>query len=103
MHLDMSLSQFATKELQIGTVGYLYNQVSCDTGLGDQVGCFESRVLGLGPQVGYVIPLGNMQAYLNLKAYREFDSAHRAPGWNGWVTFVLSPRSTDARRTPTHR
>src|SRR4029077_12286110 len=44
-----------------------------------------------------------MQAYVNLKAYKDFDWAHRAHGWNGWVTLVLSPNSTDARHTPTPR
>jgi hypothetical protein len=26
-----------------------YQQLSCDSGAGDQVGCFESRVFGIGP------------------------------------------------------
>jgi hypothetical protein len=31
------------------------------------LGGFTSRVLGLGPQIGYIFPIGNMQGYLNLK------------------------------------
>ena len=42
-HLDWGASQFLTKQFQIGLVGYLYDQVSCDSGSGDRVGCFESR------------------------------------------------------------
>jgi hypothetical protein len=103
VHLDLSLSQFVTKQLQVGMVGYLYNQASCDTGPGDLIGCFESRTLGIGPQLGYVLPLGDMQAYVNVKGYRDFDWAHRAHGWSGWFTLVLSPASTDPRHTPTHR
>ncbi len=41
MHLDWGASQFLTKQLQIGLIGYLYNQLSCDSGSGDRVGCFE--------------------------------------------------------------
>src|SRR6266436_6102519 len=44
MHFDWGMSQFLTKQLQIGLVGYAYQQLSCDSGSGDRVGCFESPV-----------------------------------------------------------
>ena len=72
MHFDWGAPQFLTKQIQIGLVGYVYDQVSCDSGSGDRVGCFESRVVGIGPQFGYIFPLGTMRGYLNLKAYEEF-------------------------------
>jgi hypothetical protein len=75
----------------VGMVGYVYDQLSCDSGAGDRVGCFESRVMGIGPQIGYVIPLGEYQGYVNLKGYREYDAAHRASGWNTWLTLAISP------------
>jgi hypothetical protein len=91
MHLDWATSKFITKQWQIGLVGYVYDQLSCDSGSGDRLGCFESRVIGVGPQIGYVIPLGDLQGYVNLKGYKEFDAAHRPEGWNVWLTFVVSP------------
>jgi hypothetical protein len=91
MHLDWGASQFLTKQFQIGLVGYVYDEVGCDSGSGDRVGCFQSRVIGVGPQVGFVIPMGKTQGYLNFKGYKEFDNAHRPDGWNAWVTFALSP------------
>jgi len=91
MHLDWGASQFLTKQWQIGLVGYVYDQLSCDSGSGNRVGCFESRVIGIGPQIGYIFPVGDLQGYLNLKAYGEFDSAHRPDGWNVWLTFAISP------------
>ena len=33
-HLDWAASQFLSKQLQIGVVGYTYNQVTCDSGSG---------------------------------------------------------------------
>ena len=75
----------------IGLVGYLYQEIGCDSGSGDRVGCFQSRVVGIGPQIGYIFPVGNMQGYLNLKAYGEFAAADRPSGWNVWLTFALSP------------
>jgi hypothetical protein len=91
MHLDMAASRFVTPQLQLGLVGYLYQQVGCDSGSGDRVGCFRSRVAGIGPQIGYVIPMGSLQGYLNLKGYKEFAAENRPDGWNVWLTFVLSP------------
>ncbi|WP_367142042.1 transporter [Rhodoplanes sp.] len=98
-------SQFLTKQLQIGLVGYLYQQISCDSGTGARVGCFESRVMSVGAQVGYIVPMGEVQGYLNLKAYKEFESENRPEGWNVWLTLVLSPASATPppAATPTKR
>ena len=90
-HLDWAASQFVTKQFQIGLVGYLYQQAGCDGGSGDRVGCFESRVASIGAQIGYIIPMGPLQGYVNFKGYKEFESEHRPEGWNVWLTFVLSP------------
>jgi hypothetical protein len=90
-HLDWGMSQFLSKQLLIGAVGYVYNQVTGDSGSGDHVGPFESRVIGVGPQVGYIFPLGSYQGYLNLKGYGEFDAHDRPSGYNAWLTLSISP------------
>ena len=99
-HLDWAASQFLSKQVFVGPVGYFYNQLSCDSGSGDRVGCFKSRVTGVGPQIGYLFPIGNMQGYLNLKAYGEFDAAARPSGWNAWLTFAISPTPAAASPSP---
>ena len=72
-------------------------ELGCDSGSGDRVGCFQSQVVGAGPQVGVIIPLtSEAQGYLNLKSYWEFAAQNRPAGWNTWVTFVISP----AEQTP---
>ena len=91
MHLDWGASQFLTKQFQIGLVGYVYKELGCDSGSGDRVGCFQSQVVGVGPQVGFIFPVGEMQGYLNFKGYKEFAAENRPDGWNTWVTFVISP------------
>jgi hypothetical protein len=91
MHFDWGASQFLTKQLMVGLVGYAYKDIGCDSGSGDRVGCFQSQVVGVGPQIGYIFPIGGMQGYLNLKAYGEFDGSDRPSGWNAWVTLVISP------------
>jgi hypothetical protein len=91
LHLDWGASQFLSPQVQAGVVGYVYREIGCDSGSGDRVGCFQSQVVGIGPQIGFIFPVGGMQGYLNFKGYEEFDSSDRPKGWNAWVTFVLSP------------
>ncbi|HEY1336093.1 MAG TPA: transporter, partial [Bryobacteraceae bacterium] len=59
MHFDWSASQFLTKQFQIGAVGYVYREIGCDSGAGDRVGCFQSQVIGAGPQLGFTYNLEN--------------------------------------------
>jgi hypothetical protein len=92
MHFDWGASQFLSKQVQVGLVGYVYKEIGCDSGSGDRLGCFQSQVVGIGPQVGFIIPLGNnLQGYLNIKGYAEFAAENRPSGWNTWVTFNISP------------
>src|SRR2546430_5050870 len=44
--------------------------------------------------------MGNFQGYLNLKGYKEFDAAHRADGWNVWLTFERSPAASTTTAPP---
>jgi hypothetical protein len=91
LHFDWGASQFLSKQLMVGLVGYIYKEIGCDSGSGDRVGCFQSQVFGIGPQIGFLFPVGDMQGYLNFKAYGEFAAANRPSGWNTWVTFAISP------------
>jgi hypothetical protein len=99
-HLDWGASQFLTKQLQIGLVGYVYDQVTPDSGCAPILCPFESRVLGIGPQIGYIFPAGNMQGYLNLKGYKEFDNNDRPDGYNVWLTLSLQPAAPSATSPP---
>lgn len=92
MHLDVGASQFLSKQFSVGLVGYWYNQLSCDSGAGDRVGCFKSRVAGIGPQISYIFPVTeHYQGFLNVKGYKEFAAEHRPDGWNVWLTLAFSP------------
>jgi hypothetical protein len=100
-HFDWGASQFLSKQFFVGLVGYAYQQVTPDSGQHPILGPFESRVLGIGPQVGYIFPIGKMQGYLNLKGYGEFDAANRPSGWNAWLTFSISEAPPESTVKPT--
>ncbi len=89
LHLDWAASQFLSAHWEVGVVGYVYDQVSADSGSGDRVGSFESKVAALGPEVGYVFAVGQRSAYLNLRGYWEFAAEHRVQGSAFYLTLAL--------------
>lgn len=99
-HLDWGASQFLTKTLQIGAVGYVYNQISPDRGCLPALCPFESRTAGIGPQLGIIIPGTTTQTYLNFKAYWDFDTRDRASGMSAWVTLSFSPSAPAQESAP---
>lgn len=100
-HVDWGASQFVTPTIQVGAVGYLYQQLTPDQGAAAFLGSNKSRVAAVGPQIGFIIPAGPIQAYLNLKAYWEFAADNRPSGWNAWVTLSFSPSApTPASAAP---
>jgi hypothetical protein len=88
-HLDWAISPYLNDKFHIGAVGYFYNQISADSGAGARLGSFESRVAGIGPQIGFFIPFFDRESYLNLRAYSEFDAKNRLEGWNTFITFSV--------------
>jgi hypothetical protein len=99
-HFDWGASKFLSKQVFVGFVGYAYQQVTDDFGQPAVLGGLRSRVLGVGPQIGYVFPIGNNQAFLGLKGYGEFDAANRPSGWNTWLTFAISEAAPISTVTP---
>ena len=95
-HLDWGAAQFLSASLEVGAVGYVYDQLTGDSGSGAKLGPFELRVIGIGPQVCYLFPIGGMQGYVNLKIYDEFDARNRPSGWNAWLTLSISPMAPTA-------
>jgi hypothetical protein len=90
-HLDWGASQWVSPTVFFGAVGYFYEQLTPDRGCLPQICPFESGVIGIGPQMGVIVPAGEIQVYLNLKAYGEFDGHDRPSGYNIWLTLSLSP------------
>ena len=88
-HLDWAASQFLSEHLHVGLVGYVYEQLTGDTGSGDLLGDFKGRAWAIGPQVGYFAPVGNQKWYVSLKGFEEFSVEHRTEGWNLWLAVVI--------------
>jgi hypothetical protein len=95
-HLDWGASHFLSKNFKISMAGYYFQQITGESGPGATLGDFKGRVLGIGPQVGFLFPLSKEhQGYVNLKAYRDFAAANRPEGYTAWVTFAISPAAPE--------
>ena len=101
MHLDWAASQFLTKQIMIGLVGYVYDELSCDSGSGDPRRLSSSSAcLASARRSDSCSRSDRCRAVLNLKAYGEFDAANCPFGWDAWVTLVISPATSAAARPP---
>jgi hypothetical protein len=90
-HLDWAASRFLSKQFFVGPVGYVYNQLTGDSGSGATLGEYKSRIAAVGPQLGAVFPLAEMQGSLSLRGYWEFGAENRSAGWNTWLVFSVAP------------
>ncbi|KAA0911946.1 phenol degradation protein [Pusillimonas sp. ANT_WB101] len=88
-HLDWGASRFLSEKWEVGLAGYVYNQVTGDSGSGAKLGAFKSRVAAIGPQIGYAFEIGGKPAYANLRAYKEFWAKNRIEGYALYATVVI--------------
>ena len=88
-HLDFDISQFLSNNWQVGIVGYVYYQLTGDSGSGDRVGSFKSRIAAVGPEVGYAFTAGGLQWYANLRGYKEFWAENRIEGYAVFATLSI--------------
>lgn len=97
-HTDLEASRFLSKQFFVGVVGYYFNQLTGDTGSGATLGSYQSRIAAIGPEVGVLFPVGEMQGSVNLRGYWEFAAQNRSSGWNTWLVFTIAP-AAPAERT----
>ena len=101
-HIDWAASHFLNKNILVGIVGYYFQQLTGDSGAGARLGNFEGRVVGIGPQIGFMFPISEgYQGYVNLKAYKDFATESRPEGYTAWVTFAISPAAPSETPTKT--
>jgi hypothetical protein len=88
-HLDWAVSQFLSETWHVGVVGYVYSQLTGDSGSGNRVGSFKSRVAAVGPEVGHSFTVGGQQWYANLRGYDEFWAQNRIDGYAIYATLSI--------------
>jgi hypothetical protein len=101
-HLDWAVTKKLTPAFTVGLVGYYYNQLTGDSGLGAILGPFKGRVTALGGMLGYNFKLGDVPIATQLRIYHELDVKNRLQGTGGFFTLSMplyvydTPRPTAA-------
>lgn len=88
LHLDTSIQQIVplgSGFANIGLEAWYFQQLTCDSGAGAALGCFKGRTAGVGPVLGYILPIGKEKLLLEFKWLPELDTKNRLKGDYLWV------------------
>ncbi len=97
-HLDWEVSQFLNEHWQIGIAGYVYGQLSGDSGPKPSDEGLKSGIASIGPEIGYSFTMNGRPAYINLRGYREFAAKNRVEGAAVFVSISI-PLGRKASKT----
>ncbi len=84
-HLDLAASKTLRDGTGVGLVGYLYRQLTADSGAGATLGPFYSSAAAVGAQVGRTFTVGKTPVDVNLRGYYEFQAEHRTRGYTVYL------------------
>jgi len=91
LHFDGVIQQFLPVGpgfLTLGAEGFYFYQVTGDSGAGASLGDFKGMTAGLGPVLGYILPLGQQALSVELKWLAEVDTKKRLEGDYLWLKVV---------------
>jgi hypothetical protein len=81
LHFEWALNQHLPFGLSAGVGGYVYQQITPDSGQGDErLGSFKGRVASVGPLLSYTFKEGAQQVILSGRWFHEFDAKNRLRG-----------------------
>ncbi len=84
-HLDLGASKALSNGTTVGLVGYLYHQLTADSGPGATWGPFYSSAAAIGAQVGRTFTIGGTPVAVNLRGYHDIRADHRVQGYTVYL------------------
>jgi hypothetical protein len=90
-HLEGSVQQLLPAGrgfLSLGLEGFWVEQVSADSGQRPIFGDFKGRTAGIGPVLGYLLPMGEQNFVAELRWLRELETKNRLEGDYIWLKLV---------------
>ena len=88
-HLEYFLGQHLPKGFAVGLAGYIYNQMTADTGPGATLGAFHGQTIALGPCLIFNSKIGDHAIGLNARYYNEVKVKNRFDGQSFFLTLSL--------------
>lgn len=92
LHIEASVQQHFKHGdgfFGIGANGFIYEQITDDSGAGAVLGAFRSCTAGIGPVVSYIRPIGKTTLVLEARWLPEFYTKRRLEGDNIWLKAAL--------------
>ena len=85
-YVDYAVVKRFKSGFSVGGTGYVFQQITGDSGSGARLGSFKGRTIGIGPEVSYMAPLDNKVLFaMEAKWLPEVDVANRLQG--NWIWF----------------
>lgn len=72
LHFEWALHQHFPFGLYVGAAGFIYQQLTADSGPGAIYGAFIGRAFAVGPSIGYALEINGQELDLAARWYREF-------------------------------
>jgi hypothetical protein len=88
-HLEYFLGQHLPKGFALGLAGYIYEQVTGDTGAGASLGAFHGETIALGPCLTFNGQIAGHAIGLNARYYNEVKVTNRLDGQSFFLTLTL--------------
>lgn len=88
-HLEYFLGQHLPLGFTLGLAGYIYNQMTADTGSGASLGAFHGQTIALGPCLTFNSKIAGHAIGLNARYYNELKVKNRFDGQAAFVTLSL--------------
>ena len=89
-HLDFTINKRFKNGFGVGGTGYVFQQITGDSGSGARLGGFRGRDIGIGPEVSYVTPLPNGVLFaMEAKWVPEIEVKNRLQGHWVWFKFAF--------------
>jgi opacity protein-like surface antigen len=76
-------------EIRAGAGGYVYQQVTNDSGPGDKVGPFRGRTVAAGPILGFTFMAGQTPVSVNAEWFHEIEVENRLKGNAAYLTMSV--------------
>lgn len=100
-HFDWAASHFISKSVHVGVAGYVYQQLTGDSGAGAKLGDFKGHAVGIGPQIGFFFPAWEgYTGYLNIRGYWDVVTENRPTTQTAMVTLSFVPAAPEKPATP---
>jgi hypothetical protein len=88
-HMGWSVMQSLSAKWRVGLAGYVYYQLTGDSGSGNTCGACKSRAASVGPQVNYTFTIAGQEWSANLRGYYEFWAQNRLEGYAIFATLSI--------------